>query len=112
VINEAMQYDERDLKEWIEYEPIVAGLKHYKKLGIFFTALLIWRRIIMLFVAMFLEHYPWIQVLIFVYSSLGMSIFLGYSMPFITKKENRVELFNEFSIMTVGILAMAYVGFI
>ena len=72
-----MQYDEKDLKEMIEYEPIVAGLKHHQRIGIFFTAGLVWRRIIMLFVAMFLENYPWLQVLIFVASSVFMLCFLG-----------------------------------
>ena len=112
VIKDAIAYDEKDLKEWEEFEPIVAGLKHHKQFGIFFTVGLVWRRIIMLFVAMFMDNYPIFQVLIFVGSSVFMLCFIGYQRPFISPKENRLELYNEFSILTVGILTMAHLGLI
>ena len=112
LIDKFIEYDEGDLQEWKLYEPILAGLKVYNSIGIFFTVCLIWRRIFMLFVAMFLEDYAWLQVLIFLFSSLFMCCFIAHFWPFIKVGTNRVELFNEVMIMTVGILAMAYVGII
>lgn len=112
LIDKFIEYDEGDLQEWKLYEPILAGLKVYNRIGIFFTVCLIWRRIFMLFVAMFLADHAWLQVLIFLFSSLFMCCFIAQVWPFIKVGANRVELFNEVMIMTVGILAMANVGII
>ena len=106
------EWDEVDLQDWIKFEPILAGLKVHNRIGIFFTVCLIWRRIIMLFVAMFLDDHAWAQVLIFLLSSLFMLCFIGYFYPFIKQSANKMELFNELMIMACGALAIAYVGIV
>ena len=112
ILVNAVEFDEADLGDWEIYEPILAGLKVHNRIGIFFTVCLIWRRIILLFVAMFLDDYAWIQVIVFVYCSLFMCCFVAYSWPFIKATANDVELFNELMIMIVGVLAMVYVGLV
>ena len=109
---EQVDFDEDDLGDWQIYEPILAGLKVHNRIGIFFTVCLIWRRILMLFVAMFLSNYAWIQEILFVLASLFMCLFIGFSFPFIKPTTNYLELFNEIMIMFVGILSMAYVGIV
>ena len=94
-----VEFDEKDLGEWIIYEPLLAGLRVHNRVGIFFTVCLIWRRIIMLMVAMFLSDYAWIQVIVFVECSLFMCIFIGHNYPFIKVLSNQIELFNEIMIM-------------
>ena len=62
------------------------------------------------FVAMFLNNMPWIQILIYVMSSFFMCCFIRFSWPFQLRGTNSLELFNEIMILAVGILAMAYLG--
>ena len=74
---QAVDFDEADLGEWEVYEPLLAGLRVHNRIGIYFTVCLIWRRIFMLFVAMFCAHMAWFQVITFVLWSLFMCLFIG-----------------------------------
>jgi hypothetical protein len=45
----------------------------------------------------------WLQVIIFMLLSLMNIIYIGYSMPFIEKRSNIVELVDEATILAIAI---------
>ena len=100
----------RDLGKYEIYEPLLSGLKLTKRLAPWITVVMIYRRIILVLVALFLYNYAWIQVTSFVLCSLFVACMIVYSYPYVDKGTNRLEVFNEFMITCVGYLAMVYVG--
>ena len=50
--------------------------------------------------------YQWLQMFIFVHSSLIMLVFETYAEPFDSVYQNRVEIFNEINILIVSYLSM------
>ena len=75
------------------------------------TVAMLYRRIIMIIVAMSLFHHPWLQVSIFVACSLFMLFILVIYRPYRLMIMNCFEIFNEFMIISAGYLAMTLVGF-
>ena len=53
------------------------------------------RRLILLYIAMFMAYYSWLQVMIFTSLSVMFIAYLGFTHPFKSKKENNLNLFNE-----------------
>ena len=53
------------------------------------------RRLVLLYMAMFVAQYSWLQVMTFSLLSLLYIAYLGYTHPHKSRKENRLGLFNE-----------------
>ena len=100
-----------DLGNYEVYEPFLSGIRLTSGIRAWLTVALLYRRIILIIVAMALFNFVWIQVLIFVFCSLFMCFVLVIYRPYCSMVTNRFELFNESMILTVGYLAMTIVGF-
>ena len=74
------------------------------------TPAMLYRRIIMTFIAMYLRNYPWIQVDLFMLCSLGMAILLCYTWPYTTTFRNRLEVINELTVLIVANFATANIA--
>ena len=64
-------FSNNTLGEFEVYEPLVSGLKLTNKEAVWMTVIMIYRRIILTYVAMFLEDYAWIQVIVFMLMCLA-----------------------------------------
>ena len=53
------------------------------------------RRLVLLYMAMFVAQYSWLQVMTFSLLSLLYIAYLGYTHPNKSRKENMLGLFNE-----------------
>ena len=61
------------------------------------------RRIVLLYVMLWMGDRSWLQVIIFMLLSLMNIIYIGYSMPFVKKRSNIVELVDEATILAIAI---------
>ena len=52
------------------------------------------------------NRWQWLQMLIFMLSSLGLLIFECFARPFDTPQQNRMELFNEINVLLVCYLSV------
>ena len=105
----ALQSKVEDLREedYEVYEPLMEGLKPYKRFSSYMSVDFLTRRILLVCVIIFiknLNHVHW-QVMIYMVSSLFTCIKLAALQPYETKYQNRVELGNEINVLLVGYLA-------
>ena len=73
----------------------------------FFTMV---RRLILLYIAMFLEEHSWLQVSVFTLLSLASLVYLGYTRPFKTRQQNRLNIFNEWCSLVIAYHVMVLNG--
>ena len=71
---------------------------------------MLWRRIVLLFTAMFLTNYAWIQVIVFVWMAFMSMFFIGYVMPHVERAQNIMELVNEEFVLICAYLSMTLIG--
>jgi len=62
----------------------------------------IFRRVVLLYVMLWMGDRSWLQVIIFMLLSLMNLIYIGYSMPFVEKRSNIVELVDEATILAIA----------
>lgn len=62
----------------------------------------IFRRVVLLYVMLWMGDRSWLQVIIFMLLSLMNIIYIGYSMPFVEKRSNIVELVDEATILAIA----------
>ena len=105
-----MDLESDDLGKYKIYEPLLSDLKLTKRLAPWMIVISIYRRIVLVFVALFLHDHPLIQAISFLVSSLMVTCLLLHAMPYIDPFTNMLEVFNEIMIMFVGYFAMVYVG--
>ena len=60
------------------------------------------RRVVFIFVAIYLEDYPFLQVLCYLVQSLFMAGYLTSTRVFIDPGNSRMEIFNELVVLLVG----------
>ena len=68
------------------------------------------RRLVLLYVAIFLAHESWCQVLLFMALSVSFILYLGFTNPYKSKKENSLNLFNEGITIIVAYIVMSLNG--
>ena len=68
------------------------------------------RQLVRLYMAMFLVDYVWLQVMVFMITSLAALMHLGYTRPFTNRKENWLSMINEALTLTISYLVMVLVG--
>ena len=71
---------------------------------------MMFRRLVLLYVAMFLESYAWLQIIVFTSFSLSSNFYLAYTMPYKERLTNRISLFNELDTLLISYLVMVLVG--
>ena len=76
----------------------------------FFIFLMIWRRVILLFTAMFLTKLAWLQISIFVWVAFWSMFYVGHVMPNLEYKYNIVDIINEEFVLVCAYLSMTLIG--
>ena len=72
---------------------------------------LLFRRIAILYVSMFLVDYLFAQLMTFLCSSLISLMYLVYELPFVSKFENRLNITNESILLIVTYLLTCVASF-
>jgi len=57
------------------------------------------RRLLLLYVAMYLQEFGYLQMMLFTVSSLLGLVYLAVAKPFVGKSDNRINIFNEFIVL-------------
>ena len=68
------------------------------------------RRLVNLYMAMFLGQYAWLQITVFMAISLLSTLYLGYTWPYKKRVQNHLSMFNETAILIIAYLIMVLVG--
>ena len=76
-----------------------------------FNLWFILRRIIFLFVALFMEDYPYYQIVIFVWCSIVAQGYLLHAKPYSSQEQCTIETINEGMIYMLGIFSTAILAF-
>ena len=82
------------------------SLKLYSRAALFTIFIMLWRRIVLLFSAMFLTKFAWIQMMIFTWFSIGKIFFTGFVMPNSSPAANKFEIMNECFVLMCAYLAI------
>ena len=52
------------------------------------------------------------QILLLFYINLAMTIYIGYSQPFLSSSRNKLELFNEFHFASICYMTLIFTDFV
>lgn len=85
--------------------------KKYKFSALLYTSIFIARRIILLYVAMFMGGLAWLQIILFVLVGNFKAFHIGYIFPHENYGKNVLEIGNELFTLLCAYLAMALIGF-
>ena len=77
------------------YKPFFSSLRKNSRLSLMNNFFVMVRRLILLYMAMFMAYYSWLQVIVFTTLSVMFIAYLGFTHPFKSKKENSLNFFNE-----------------
>ena len=83
------------------YKPLYSGFRDTSRLALMQNILLIVRRMALLYVAMFLPDKLFLQLITFLISSLLAISYNLHVRPFVSKFERRINLVNEYIMLTV-----------
>ena len=92
------------------FKPLVAGLRKDSVLSLLYNVWTYVRRLILLYVAMFMADLPNFQVAIFTGMSIFSMIYLLQSVPHKSSEEFKLALVNESFTLMIGYLFMAING--
>ena len=92
------------------YKSLTNGLRKESSLSLAINFFTMARRLILLYVAMLLDHYPWLQITVFMSLSLLSTLYLGYTWPYKNRVQNHLSMFNETAILIIAYLVMVLVG--
>ena len=88
------------------YKQLYRGKNRASKLALLSNLFMIVRRLVPVYVAMFLAEYPWLQVVIFAEVGLVYIIYLGFAKPYNSFTRNTLNLLNEGFISLVVYMMM------
>ena len=99
-------------EEWMEriearFGGLYENLNIYKFDAQYANVIFIFRRVVLLYIMLWMGDRSWLQVIIFMLLSLMNIIYIGYSMPFVKKRSNIVELVDEATILAIATFQMA-----
>lgn len=98
------------MKDFRLYKPLFENLRKKSKLALLINFFLIARRLILLYVAMFLSQSSWLQVTIFTAMSQMSLAYMGYSRPYTNKLDMSMSLVNEWFTLLISYLVLAING--
>jgi hypothetical protein len=99
----------RQMRDYRWYEPLFSSIKTHSKEGLGHTLVFLVRRI-MLFYAVAYGQHGWLQVQIFILSSMINLISLLHLQPFLTYEQNRMELANEVNVWVICATCLSLSG--
>ena len=85
-------------------------MKKHSYPAMFFIFIMIWRRVILLFTAMFLTKQAWLQISIFVWMAFWSLFYIGHVMPNLEYKYNIMDIINEEFVLVCAYLSMTLIG--
>ena len=97
-------------KDFKLYKSLMSGLRKDSSLSLAINFFTMARRLVLLYVAMFVAQYAWLQIMVFMAFSLVSSLHLVYTWPFKKRAENQMSIFNEIAMLLVSYLVMMLVG--
>ena len=86
------------------------SLKKHSFTSLFFIPKMLLRRVIFLYIAMFLSSYAWIQMIIFVLMALLNIFYMGFVKPHEDPTMNVIDIVNEIFTLICAYLCMSLVG--
>ena len=66
------------------------------------NVIFILRRVVLLYAMLWMGDRSWLQVMFYMMLSLMNLVYIGYSLPFINKRSNLVELIDEATILAIA----------
>ena len=101
--------EEEEFRERMEarFGGLYENLNMYKFDAQYANAIFIVRRVVLLYAMLWIGDRPWLQVMLYTVMSLMNLIYIGYSMPFVEKRSNVVEIIDECTILAISILQMS-----
>ena len=81
---------------------MIEGLKRTSRGALLYEFLLVTRRILLLYMAMFVREMAWLHIQLFMATNLIFLIYLGALRPFISKLNNHWHIFNEVTCLLVA----------
>ena len=101
MIAQAMLIDEAQFEK---YEGMLEGLKRTSRFALLYQLLLVARRILLLYVAMFVKETAWLHIVLFMSSNLLFLIYLCALEPFIVPLNNYWHIMNEITCLAIAYL--------
>ena len=92
------------------YKSLTNGLRKESSLSLAINFFTMVRRLVNLYMAMFLGQYAWLQITVFMAISLLSTLYLGYTWPYKKRVQNHLSMFNETAILIIAYLIMVLVG--
>ena len=102
LVNNRFRLSDTDFKA--RYDTLYLNVDYFKPRGLRFVQLLLIRRAIMVTNAVFFGISPLMQIAICIYTSQLMCQFFVRIFPMIDRMNNFIQIFNEWSLLTFGIL--------
>lgn len=96
--------------EYATYETAFEGLNLENKSVIFYGIFFTLRRLILSFVCLFLDDYPFFQIVVYIALSQFYLIYLVFAKPYVSRQQNIIEQINEQGIFCLGLLGMCMIG--
>ena len=91
------------------YKSLTNGLRKESSLSLAINFFTMTRRLILLYVAMFLDQHTWLQITAFMSLSFLSTLYLGYTWPYKERVQNNLSMFNETAILIIAYFIMVLV---
>jgi len=103
----------RDLRGYKFYKPLYAGLKKHRKEFIFYNPIFMLRRVLLFTAAAYLLPYGgYIQVVLYIFSSLINAAALLHIKPFKDERYQQMEIVNELAVLATCTMCLWFTGYI
>ena len=91
-----------DEAQFAKYEGMIEGLKRSSRFALLYEFLLVTRRIVLLYMAMFVREKAWLHIMVFMATNLLFLIYLGALRPFIVPLSNQWQILNEITCILIA----------
>ena len=91
-----------DKVQFKKFEGMIEGLKRTSHFALLYEFLLVARRILLLYMAMFVRDMAWMHIQLFMTTNVLFLIYLGSLKPFISQMNNYWHIFNEATCLAVA----------
>ena len=81
---------------------MIEGLKRTSRFALLYEFLLVTRRIVLLYMAMFVREKAWLHIMVFMATNLLFLIYLGALKPFIIPLSNKWQILNEITCILIA----------
>ncbi len=89
-----------------------SGIKIDDKAALLYNVFYMLRRLWIAFLVTFIKHDSYLQVILFMLHSVLMLTYIGYVKPFELPLLNKLEIFNELSILSATYHLTCFTGFV